>query len=84
LIDHEDPGQGNAINQFTFHYDLPFSWILAGGLTPSNVVAAINNLQPEGVDVSSGVESSKGNKDIHLVQQFIESVRGSSCDIKNY
>ncbi len=76
LIDHAEPGQGNIINRRRFHYDLPFPWILAGGLSPSNVVAAINDLQPNGVDVSSGVESSKGNKEIFLIQKFISSVRG--------
>ena len=76
LIDHEQPGQGNSINRLLFHYNLPFPWILAGGLTPSNIVAAINDLQPDGVDVSSGVESSKGNKDVLLIQQFVTKVRG--------
>lgn len=80
LIDHSDPGQGNIINRLGFHYDLPFLWILAGGLSPSTVVAAINELQPDGVDVSSGVESSRGNKDIVLIQQFITSVRGHHHD----
>ena len=75
LIDHAGPGQGNSINRLGFHYDLPFPWILAGGLSPSNVVDAINDLQPDGVDVSSGVESSKGNKDIYLIQRFVASVR---------
>lgn len=76
LIDHAKPGQGNAINRREFHYDLPFPWILAGGLSPSNVVAAINDLQPNGVDVSSGVEVSKGNKGIYLIQKFVTAVRG--------
>ena len=68
--------QGNTINRHGFHYDLPFPWILAGGLSTSNVAAAINDLQPNGVDVSSGVEASKGNKDIFLIQEFVTSVRG--------
>lgn len=76
LIDHAEPGQGNTINRRGFNYDLPFPWILAGGLSPSNVVAVINDLQPNGVDVSSGVESSKGHKDISLIQKFVMSVRG--------
>lgn len=76
LIDHEEPGQGNPINRQKFHYDLPFPWILAGGLSPSNVIAAICDLQPDGVDVSSGVESTKGNKNIFLIQKFVSSIRG--------
>ena len=60
-----------------FYYDLPFRWLLAGGLNAFNVVAAINAMQPNGVDVSSGVELNKGNKDIFLIKQFIKSVRGN-------
>jgi phosphoribosylanthranilate isomerase len=74
LVDHIQPGQGKKINQ-AFHYDLPFRWLLAGGLTTFNVVAAINTMQPNGVDVSSGVELEKGQKDIFLIKQFIKSVR---------
>ena len=80
LIDHSEPGQGNIINRLAFHYDLPLPWILAGGLSPSTVAAAINDLQPNGVDVSSGVETSRGNKDILLIQQFITSVRDHHHD----
>ncbi len=76
LIDHSDSGQGKQINWQAFQYDLPFRWLLAGGLTPDNVMTAMHILQPHGVDVSSGVESSKANKDIFLIQQFIQSVRG--------
>lgn len=76
LIDHSDPGNGTTINRLGFYYNLPFPWILAGGLSSSNVVDAINDLQPDGVDVSSGVESSRGNKDFFLIQQFIASIRG--------
>lgn len=76
LIDHEKPGQGNSVNLKEFQYDLPFPWILGGGLTSSNVAYVIQNSQPDGVDVSSGVESSVGNKDIHLIQSFVTAVRG--------
>lgn len=48
--------------------------ILAGGLTPENVQSAIVQTRPYAVDVSGGVESSKGRKDIDKVQKFIREV----------
>lgn len=48
--------------------------ILAGGLTPENVQSAIEQTHPYAVDVSGGVESSKGKKDIDKVQLFIREV----------
>ncbi|MBL4582321.1 MAG: N-(5'-phosphoribosyl)anthranilate isomerase, partial [Gammaproteobacteria bacterium] len=51
--------------------------VLAGGLGPRNVREAIETVHPFGVDVSSGVEASKGIKDIKLMQLFIEGVRAS-------
>jgi phosphoribosylanthranilate isomerase len=75
LIDHEEPGRGNAIDRKKIKYTLPFPWILAGGLSSRNIVSAISELQPDGVDVSSGVESSLGIKDISLIQEFISLIR---------
>ncbi|MHA1785607.1 MAG: phosphoribosylanthranilate isomerase [Candidatus Helarchaeota archaeon] len=50
--------------------------ILSGGLTPNNVIDAINLVNPYAVDVSSGVESSPGIKDEKLMVQFIKNVKG--------
>ena len=53
-------------------------FILAGGLTPSNVAEAIRTLAPAIVDVSSGVELSPGIKDPDLMKAFAEQVRSAS------
>lgn len=49
--------------------------ILAGGLTPDNVRAAIQQTRPAAVDAASGVESSPGIKDLDKVRRFIAEVR---------
>jgi len=79
LIEHGTgklPG-GNAriwdwgdIRQFSLSYPL----ILAGGLAPENVADAILMSKPDAVDVSSGVESAPGIKDMKKVEAFINAV----------
>ncbi len=50
-------------------------WMLAGGLNPSNVSAALVATGAPGVDVSSGVESAPGEKDAGLIKAFVAAVR---------
>ena len=49
--------------------------IVAGGLTPDNVGAAIAAARPYAVDVNSGVESAPGRKDRRLLAEFMKRVR---------
>lgn len=50
-------------------------WILAGGLTPENVLGAVRLARPYGVDVAGGVEDAPGRKDPGRVRRFVENAR---------
>ena len=50
-------------------------WMLAGGLQPENVGLAIEQAAPYAVDVSSGVETAPGVKNLNRIQAFVEAVR---------
>jgi phosphoribosylanthranilate isomerase len=76
LLDAYDPqmagGTGKTLDwqmlrDFRPHCD----WWLAGGLSPENVEQAIALVSPNGLDVSSGVERSAGDKDLFKVKKFI-------------
>jgi len=54
--------------------------IIAGGLSPLNIYEAIKSAIPDAVDVSSGVESTPGTKDINKAKSFIKIV--SACQIE--
>jgi phosphoribosylanthranilate isomerase len=69
-------GNGESFNWSLladFECDLP--WMLAGGLNPNNVAHAIAQTNPDGVDVSSGVEASTGIKDDLLISAFVKSAK---------
>lgn len=50
-------------------------WFLAGGLTPDNIVEALNRVKPSGIDLSSGVERTPGDKDLDKVGQLFAQLR---------
>lgn len=81
MIDGPEPGSGKVFD-WALAGDAPDSMklILAGGLTPENVGAAITEVQPWGVDVATGVEKSPGKKDALAVKRFIENARAHASE----
>ena len=76
LIDAIEPGAGLRFDD-SLLLDAPPTapWILAGGLDPDSVAGAIVALRPNGVDVSSGVESSRGVKSPELIRAFVSAAK---------
>ncbi len=70
-------GTGQGFDWQLIPKNLPLPIILSGGLRPENVSAAIQAVRPWAVDVSSGVEASKGIKDPAKIEQFIRGVRNA-------
>jgi phosphoribosylanthranilate isomerase len=70
-------GTGEAFDWSLIPQTLSKPIILAGGLTPDNVAQAIAQVRPYAVDVSGGVEMSKGIKDHDRIRAFMHAVRGS-------
>ncbi len=80
LADAKAPGQlGGTGKVVDFSLVAPLArsrpLLLAGGLTPANVAAAIEAVGPFGVDVASGVEKAPGVKDLDLVGRFVSEAR---------
>lgn len=78
-VDAPTPGSGQMFD-WTLLDEVPEGprIILAGGLDPDNVAAAVQAARPWGVDVASGVESSPGKKDARKVKAFIERARAAA------
>ena len=84
LVDAWHPAVAGGTGE-TFDWDRipenrPLPLVLAGGLTPENVGEAIRRVRPYAVDVSSGVERSKGVKDPDRIRAFLQTVTSVSAD----
>lgn len=74
-VDGIPGGTGTGFDWTLIPRQLPLPVILSGGLSEENVATAIKQVQPYAVDVSSGVEASKGIKDAMKIAAFINEVK---------
>ncbi|MEI8335791.1 MAG: phosphoribosylanthranilate isomerase [Actinomycetes bacterium] len=76
LIDSAAPGTGQVFD-WSLAEGMPggLRLMLAGGLNPENIAAAIAQVRPWGVDVATGVESAPGTKDARKLRRFILSAK---------
>jgi phosphoribosylanthranilate isomerase len=74
FVDGAHGGTGASFDWTLIPLDLPLPVILSGGLHAGNVAEAIRKVRPYAVDVSSGVEASKGIKDGAKIAAFIKEV----------
>lgn len=77
LVDAAVPGSGEAWDYALMREKglAGRNWLLAGGLSPENVATAVEAASAWGVDVSSGVESSRGVKDLAKVRAFVKAAK---------
>jgi phosphoribosylanthranilate isomerase len=84
LIDAAVPGSGEAWDYGSVA-ELPVlqgrKWLLAGGLDAANVAQASTAAHAWGVDVSSGVEASRGVKDLAKVSAFVHAAKGAAAPV---
>jgi phosphoribosylanthranilate isomerase len=74
-------GAGKVFDWSLVPAGVPLRLVLSGGLHVGNVVAGIQQLRPWAVDVSSGVESSRGVKDAAAIRRFCDAVREADARI---
>jgi len=83
VLDGHAPGEagGGGVRVATGRIpeDMSKPYVLAGGLSPDNVLSAVRETMPWGVDVSSGIETGPGIKDGALMRRFVEEVRRADC-----
>lgn len=73
-------GTGESFDWTTIPQSLRHEIILAGGLKPENVAQAIQQIRPYAVDLSSGVESAPGIKDINLMTRLMQEIKHVDCE----
>ena len=73
----------DLVEPVRYRFPEGLTFVAAGGLRPSNVAEAVERLDPDVVDVSSGVEISPGVKDAGRIHAFIRNARAAGAEKKS-
>jgi len=83
LYDAAQPGSGKTFDWQQLPQQPPRPFFLAGGLNLTNVKKALTQVQPAGVDISSGVETA-GLKDPAKIAAFVQAVRQFDSEVQHH
>ena len=72
---HQLGGTGKTLDWSKLRFQPDCPWLLSGGLTPDNVLDALSQVNPNGIDLSSGIERAPGDKDLTKVAALFEQLR---------
>ena len=72
---HQLGGTGKTLDWGKLRFQPNCPWLLSGGLTPDNVLDALSQVHPNGIDLSSGIERAPGDKDLTKVAALFEQLR---------
>lgn len=76
-------GTGKTLHwQQLQQFSPPIPWLLAGGLTPDNITDALGQVSPDGIDLSSGLERSPGDKDLAKVALLFKHLASADSYFK--
>jgi phosphoribosylanthranilate isomerase len=80
---HQAGGTGQTLDWRSLQqFQPPIAWFLSGGLNPENVREALSLVQPDGIDLSSGVESAPGIKNLAAVDRLFQQLNAPIATLK--
>jgi phosphoribosylanthranilate isomerase len=76
LLDNKNPGSGDSFNwSFLKNFKSPKPYFLSGGINVSNIDEALKTVNPDAIDISSGIEEQRGIKSAKLIIDILQKIK---------